>query len=368
MESDLLVWLKEATRQKATDLILTAGLPPVLKADKKIIQLSEKILDEKELREIVYSFLSEEQQKAFEFRKELDISLALPQIGRFRINVFKHRKGVGAVFRTLPVYSPRIEDLGLPKTILQLLEKEKGLIIVAGPTGSGKSTSLAAMVDYINRNRFCHIVTIEDPVEFVHHSIKGVVHQREVGWDTKDFAQALRAALRQSPDVIMVGEIRDRETARAVLSAAESAHLVLTSVHGSSAQEIVGRLVNLFPEGEKEEARNRLASALLASLSQKLLPKQGGGLVLAYELMLGSPSVKQIIREGKPHMLKSVIMTSSEQGMIPLEKTLAMLYQRRLISYEVGLESADDPKEFSKLCSTARSGLLERNSPPSFGF
>lgn len=347
--------LSMAVERRASDLVITVGLPPMLKVDGEFHPTEYEPLTPEGTRQLMYALMDERQQRIFEEEKELDFSFSLPGRGRYRVNVFLQRGSVAGVLRVVPATIKGFEELGLPRTVAEVALSPRGLVLVTGPTGSGKSTTLAAMVDYINKRRRAHIVTVEDPIEFVHTHKEGIVHQREIGGDTKDFARALRSALRQAPDVILVGEMRDLETVRAAVTAAETGHLVMATLHTNSAPEAVDRIVDVFPEGEKELVRIQLAGILVAVLTQQLLPKAfGGGRVLAYELMIGTPAVRALVREGKTAQLRSAIQTGGQYGMVTMDATLAELYRKGLIAYEVGLSRAVDPKEFARLAGGER--------------
>ena len=329
---DVVDLLALAVERGASDLVITVGLPPMLKIDGEFHPTEYEPLTPQETRRLMYALMDEKQQRIFEEEKELDFSFSLPGKGRYRVNVFLQRGSVGGVLRVEIAMSPR------------------GLVLVTGPTGSGKSTTLASMIDYINERKACHIVTIEDPIEFFHKHKRAIVNQREIGSDTKSFHKALRSVLRQAPDVILVGEMRDYETIAAAITAAETGHLVMGTLHTNSAPETIDRIVDVFPENQQEQVRVQLSNNLVAVLTQQLLPKAfGGGRVLAYELMIATPAVRALIREGKTHQLRSVIQTGGQYGMITMDACLADLYRRKLITYEMGLARAVDPKEFMRL-------------------
>lgn len=352
---DIVDLLSMAAERNASDLVITVGVPPMIKVDGEFHPTEYEPLTPQETRRLMYALMDEKQQRIFEEEKELDFSFSLPEKGRYRVNVFLQRGSVGGVLRVVPAAIKGFEELGLPRTIADIALSPRGLVLVTGPTGSGKSTTLAAMVDYINERRRVHIVTIEDPIEFFHKHKNSIVNQREIGQDTRDFARALRSVLRQAPDVILVGEMRDLETIRAAITATETGHLVMGTLHTNSAPEAVDRIVDVFPESEKELVRIQLSNILVAVLTQQLLPKAfGGGLVLAYELMIGTPAVRALIREGKTAQLRSVIQTGGQYGMVTMDTTLADLYQKKLIAYEVGLSKAVDPKEFARLAGAER--------------
>ncbi len=347
---DILELLKLASERGASDLVITVGLPPMLKVDGQFRPTEHDPLTPKETRSLLYALMDEKQQRVFEEEKELDFSFSLPGTGRYRVNVFLQRGSVAGVMRVVPQVTKSFEELGLPKAIAEIAMSPRGLFLVTGPTGSGKSTTLASVVDYINERRACHIVTIEDPIEFFHRHKRAIINQREIGSDTHSFHKALRSVLRQAPDVILVGEMRDYETIAAALTAAETGHLVMGTLHTNSAPETVDRIVDVFPENQQEQVRVQLSHTLVAVLTQQLLPKAyGGGRVLAYELMIATPAVRALIREGKSHQLRSVIQTGGQYGMITMDACLADLYRRKLITYETGLSRAVDPKEFDRL-------------------
>ena len=361
---DIVDLLSLAVDRGASDLVLTVGLPPMVKLDGEFHPTEYDPLTPQETRRLSYALMDERQQRIFEEQKELDFSFSLPNKGRFRVNVFLQRGSVGAVLRVVPSLTKSFEELGLPKNIAEIAMSPRGLVLVTGPTGSGKSTTLAAMVDYINERRRCHIVTIEDPIEFFHRHKTAIVNQREIGVDTHSFAHALRSVLRQAPDVILVGEMRDYETIAAAITAAETGHLVMGTLHTNSAPETIDRIVDVFPENQQEQVRVQLANNLVAVLTQQLLPRAfGGGRVLAYELMVATPAVRALVREGKSHQLVSVIQTGGQYNMITMDACLADLYKRKLITYDVGLSRAVDAKEFIRLAGAAPSSTSTRPSP-----
>ena len=355
-ELNIVDLLRLAQARGASDLVLTVGVPPMLKINGEFVPTEYRKLTPQDTHRLMYALMDEKQQRVFEEERELDFSFSLPGEGRFRINVFHQRSSVGGVVRIVPALDKTFEELGLPKIIAELALKPRGLFLVTGPTGAGKSTTLAAMIDYINQNRRCHIVTIEDPIEFFHSHKKAIVNQREVGTDTPSFARALRSVLRQAPDVIMIGEMRDLETMQMAITAAETGHLVLATLHTNSAPETVDRIVDAFPPSQQEQVRVQLSNNLVGVLTQQLLPRiDGKGRVLAYELMVATSAVRALIREGKSHQLTSVIQTGGQHGMITMDAHLAELYKKRLISYETALSRAVDPKEFVRLAGISPS-------------
>lgn len=351
----------------ASDLVLTVGLPPMTKIDGEFLPTEYDSLTPQDTRRLLYTLMDDRQQRVFEEDKELDFSFSLPGKGRFRVNVFLQRGSVGGVLRTIPTLIKSFEDLGLPRQMAEMALSPRGLVLVTGPTGSGKSTTLAAMIDYVNENRRGHIVTIEDPIEFFHRHKRSIVNQREIGSDTFGFARALRAVLRQAPDVILVGEMRDFETISAAITAAETGHLVMGTLHTNSAPESIDRIVDVFPEAQQEQVRVQLANNLVGIMTQQLLPKAfGGGRAMAYELMLGTPPVRALIREGKSHQLVSVIQTGGNQGMITMDASLARLFKQKQITYEMGVSRANDAKEFMRLAGQDGSAgsSFNRTAPP----
>ena len=317
--------LQSAVGRSASDLHLTVGSPPALRIHGEILRMDMDPLQDEDLRHLIHDMLNEEQSSRFQEFHDLDFSLELKSIGRFRVNVFVNRDGPGAVFRSIPTRVPTFEELGLPDIMMHLSRRERGLILVTGPTGSGKSTTLAAMVDLINRERKGHILTLEDPIEFVHPHKSCIVNQREVGPHTRSFATALRAALREDPDVILVGEMRDFETIQLAVSAAETGHLVFGTLHTASAPQTVDRIIDVFPPHQQSQIRVQLSESLQAVIAQMLLPRIGGGRVAALEILTANPAVRNLIREGKTFQLPSIIQTSQKDGMQTAEQSLKEL-------------------------------------------
>lgn len=347
---DIVDLLTLAFERSASDLVITVGLPPMVKLDGEFQPTEYDTLSPQDTRRLLYALMDERQQRIFEEEKELDFSFSLPGKGRFRVNVFMQRGSVGGVLRVVPSLVKSFEELGLPKQMADIAMAPRGLVLVTGPTGSGKSTTLAAMIDYVNERRRAHIVTIEDPIEFFHRHKMSIINQREIGSDTYGFSKALRSVLRQAPDVILVGEMRDYETISAAITAAETGHLVMGTLHTNSAPESIDRIVDVFPEAQQEQVRVQLANNLVAIMTQQLLPKAfGGGRVMAYELMVATSAVRALVREGKSHQLISVIQTGGQYGMLTMDASLAKLYKQKLISYEMGISRASDPKEFARL-------------------
>lgn len=338
----------------ASDLHLSAGLPPIIRVHGELLKTELPMLTEGDVQQLIFSMLTNEQRREVEQNLELDCSLGIHGLGRFRVNIYKEKGNYAAAMRTIATETPTIEQLGLPSVVKETADKHRGLILVVGPTGSGKSTTLASMVDYINKNKSVHILTIEDPVEFVHTSKKSIVHQRELGADTKSFANALRAALREDPDVILVGELRDLETIQLAITAAETGHLVLGTLHTSSASQTIDRIIDVFPAGQQQQIRTQLSVSLVAVFAQTLLPKMDAsgnrnGRVLAQEIMTVTPAISNLIREGKGAQIYSAIQTGTQHGMVTLESALKNLYDRRLISYEDALAVSSRPDDLVKL-------------------
>ncbi|HEY8909721.1 MAG TPA: type IV pilus twitching motility protein PilT [Desulfosporosinus sp.] len=325
--------------QMASDIHLTVESPPVLRIDGSLVQLKMEKLIKADLETFAHSLMNEQQAKRFAEFGELDISYSLPGVGRYRVNAFRQRGSIGVVIRLIPFIIPSPESLGLPPVSIELAKLNKGLVLVTGPTGSGKSTTLASLVDYINRTRACHIVTIEDPIEYLHRHKLSLVNQREVGNDTQSFTNALRAVLRQDPDVILVGEMRDLETIATAVTAAETGHLVFSTLHTNDATQSVDRMIDVFPPYQQQQIRVQLAAVLQGIMSQQLFPRADRkGRVAAIEVMLATPAVRNLIREGKTHQLPTVIQTNAKLGMQTMDKAIMDLVQKGLITYEVAQE------------------------------
>lgn len=323
---------KIMVEQGASDLHLTSGAAPYLRLHGHMVPMNYRELSNQDVQGLVFEILSEKQKKSFVEKWELDIAYTVPGVGRFRCNVFMQRKGLGAVFRIIPEKIKTPADLNLPPSILDLIDCDKGLILVTGPTGSGKSTTLAALINHINMNQDCHILTVEDPIEFVHPNIKSVVNQREVGTHTKSFANALKAALREDPDIMLVGELRDLETISLALTAAETGHLVFATLHTNSAAKTIDRIVDVFPEGQQQQIRTMLAESLRGVVAQALFPRvDGKGRVAAYEIMRCTKAISNLIRENKIHQIASQIQTGHKYGMVLFEKYVEDLVKKGLV-------------------------------------
>ena len=344
---DITELLAFSAKQGASDLHLSAGLPPMIRVDGDVRRINLPPLEHREVHGLIYEIMNDKQRKDFEEFLETDFSFEVPGVARFRVNAFNQNRGAGAVFRTIPSKVLSMEDLGMGQTFKDISMVPRGLVLVTGPTGSGKSTTLAAMVDYINDNRYDHILTIEDPIEFVHESKKCLVNQREVHRDTLSFDNALRSALREDPDIILVGEMRVLETIRLAMSAAETGRLVFGTLHTSSASKTVDRIIDVFPAAEKDMIRTMLSESLRAVISQTLLKKNGGGRVAAHEIMVGTPAIRNLIREGKVAQMYSAIQTGAKQGMQTLDQCLMDLYTKKVITRDVAQDKAKMPESFN---------------------
>jgi len=319
---DISELLAFSVKNQASDLHLSAGEPPMIRVDGDIRRINVPALEHKTVHSLIYDIMNDKQRKEFEEFYENDFSFEIPGLARFRVNAFNHHRGAGAVFRTIPTKILTLEELGCPPIFHDILDAHRGLILVTGPTGSGKSTTLAAMIDYLNANTLGHILTIEDPIEFVHDSKKCLINQREVHRDTLGFSEALRSALREDPDIILVGEMRDPETISLALTAAETGHLVFGTLHTSSAAKTIDRIVDVFPASEKEMTRSMLSESLQAVISQVLIKKNGGGRAAAHEIMLGTPAIRNLIRENKVPQMYSAIQTGQQMGMQTMDQAL----------------------------------------------
>ncbi len=343
---DITELLAFSAKQGASDLHLSAGLPPMIRVDGDVRRINLPALEHQEVHSLIYEIMNDKQRKDFEEFLETDFSFEVPGVARFRVNAFNQNRGAGAVFRTIPSKVLTMEDLDMGQVFKDISMVPRGLVLVTGPTGSGKSTTLAAMVDFINDNRYDHILTIEDPIEFVHESKKCLVNQREVHRDTHGFNEALRSALREDPDIILVGELRDLETIRLALTAAETGHLVFGTLHTTSAAKTIDRVIDVFPAEEKDMVRSMLSESLQAVVSQTLLKRANGGRVAAHEIMIGTPAIRNLIREDKVAQMYSAIQTGSALGMITLDQCLQDLVQRRTVTREVAREKAKIPDNF----------------------
>lgn len=338
--------LKFAFKSGASDLHLTAGMPPMIRVDGDMRRIDLPMMDHKTVHALIYDIMTDKQRKNYEEFLETDFSFEVPDLARFRVNVFNQNRGAAAVFRLIPEEVLPMEKLGMGKIFEHISSFPRGLVVVTGPTGSGKSTTLAAMINFINNTRYEHILTIEDPIEFVHQSKKCLVNQREVHRDTLGFSEALRSALREDPDIILVGELRDLETIRLALTAAETGHLVFATLHTTSAAKTIDRIVDVFPAAEKAMVRSMLSESLQAVISQALLKKVGGGRIAAHEIMLGTPAIRNLIREDKVAQMYSAMQTGSNVGMRTLDQHLQQLVQSGLVSKEDARVKAKTPESF----------------------
>ena len=349
--------LEKLVKDGGSDLHISSNLPPAIRIDGKLKRMDYPPFSPDDVENLLFPMLSNEQRRRLEQEWELDFSYGIEGLSRFRVNFYKDKGNYAAAFRTITSKVPTFDQLGLPEIVRTTAEKPRGLILVTGPTGSGKSTTLAAMVDYINSTRPEHILTIEDPIEFVHSSKTSIVHQRELGMDTRSFANALKSALREDPDIILVGEMRDHETIALALTAAETGHLVFGTLHTSSASQTVDRIIDVFPEGQQQQIRVQLANSLQAVFSQTLLPKlqpdgTKKGRVMAQEIMLVTPAISNLIREAKAAQIYSTIQMNQGMGMQTLEMALADLYKKKLISLEDALSKTSRPEELKRMINS----------------
>ncbi|MER3500091.1 MAG: type IV pili twitching motility protein PilT [Candidatus Fervidibacterota bacterium] len=353
--------LKEVVRRNASDLHLCVGVPPVLRIDGQLYRMNFQPATPKQTQRLIYEILTDEQIQRFENNLELDFSYSLQDTARFRVNVYKERGCIAAAFRLIPRRIPTIRELELPTILEEIVMRPRGLVLVTGPTGHGKSTTLAAMINHLNNTKSLHIITIEDPIEYLHPHRKCIINQRELGEDTKSFPNALRAALREDPDVILVGEMRDPETIAIAITAAETGHLVLSTLHTNSAAETIDRIIDVFPPNQQPQIRVQLSMNLVAVISQQLLPRApgaprnpfGGGRIAAVEIMIANPAIRNLIREGKTYQIPSIIQTSAAEGMQTMDQALRDLYVRGLITYEDAIARAHNPEELKKLIAGA---------------
>lgn len=345
--------LIECVERKGSDLHITANLPPTARIDGELVCFSYQPLESRQTQRLVYDILSDSNVQKFEETRELDFSHSIKGVGRFRVNVYMQRDSIAAAFRAIPTEIPSFETLRLPPIIREMAKRSSGLILVTGPTGSGKSTTIASMIDDINNSRRCHIMTIEDPIEYLHQHKVAMVNQREVHHDTMNFNNALRAVLREDPDVILVGEMRDLETITAALTLAETGHLVFGTLHTRNAPQTIDRVVDVFPPDQQEQIRVLLGNVLEGVVAQQLLPKLGGGRIAAIEVMLATPAIRNLIREGKTHQMYSVLETSSQQGMQTMDRSLQELYKNGYVSFDEALMRAIDQESFARLSKAA---------------
>lgn len=342
--------LEECVRRNASDLHIQYGLPPILRVDGALTPIAgHNALNEETIRNLVFATLDEEQQKILMKDKEFDYSFAFGDIARFRVNAFHERGKLAAAFRLIPNQIKNINDLGMPAVVETFAEFPRGLVLVTGPTGSGKSTTLAALVDKINREKSVHIITIEDPIEFTHRSQRAVIAQREVHYDTFSFGAALRSVLREDPDVVLIGEMRDLETIQAAITIAETGHLVFATLHTNSAAQSIDRMIDVFPSHQQPQVRSQLSNMLMAVCAQRLVPAIGGGRVVAAEIMVANSAIRSLIRDGKTHQIDNAIQTGADQGMQTMDRTLAKLVQTGVVTYDSAREFAVDINELNRL-------------------
>ena len=343
---DIAELLTFSVKNGASDLHLSAGLPPMIRVDGDMRKVNVPALDHKTVHGLVYDIMNDKQRKDYEEFLETDFSFEIPDLARFRVNAFNHNRGAGAVFRTIPSDILSLEDLGTPQIFKDISDTPRGLVLVTGPTGSGKSTTLAAMIDYINSLQYAHILTIEDPIEFVHQSKKCLLNQREVHRDTLGFNEALRSALREDPDIILVGEMRDLETIRLALTAAETGHLVFGTLHTTSAAKTIDRVIDVFPAAEKTMVRSMLSESLRAVIAQTLMKKVGGGRIAAWEIMIGTPAIRNLIREDKVAQMYSAIQTGNAMGMTTLDQYLQDILSKGLVTKQDARAKAVNKETF----------------------
>jgi twitching motility protein PilT len=355
--------LRFTVQNEGSDLLIKADSPPLVRIHGDLRQMKMEPFTNEDSREIIYSILTDAQKKRFEEDLELDLSYEIPGLSRFRVNVMQQREAVGTVIRAIPMKISTLEELNVPPVVLSFCQRPRGLVLVTGPTGSGKSTTLAAMINYINENYAHHIMTVEDPVEFIHPDKKSIINQRELLTDTLSFANALKYVLRQDPDVILVGEMRDLETIHLAITAAETGHLVFATLHTTDAVQTVDRIIDVFPTYQQQQVRMQLSVNLIGVISQTLLKKaEGKGRQAAFEIMVAVPSIRNLIREAKTHQIGSLIQTGQKVGMQSLDHHLAELVRKRLITYEDALAKASDVKEFNTLVGDANPNLPQTDS------
>lgn len=340
--------LREGVARGSSDIHLTAGLPPMVRLDGSLARLNYEPLTPGQIQRMIYDILTKEQIQWYEKSRELDLSYSLSNVARFRVNVYRQRGSLGAAFRTVPSELPSFDQLRLPTVCREVAGRNSGLILVTGPTGSGKSTTIAAMIDHINANRPVHIMTIEDPIEYLHRHKKAMVNQRELNSDTDSFENALRAVLREDPDIILVGEMRDLETISAALTLAETGHLVFGTLHTRNAAQTVDRVVDVFPPHQQPQVRVQLANILEAVISQLLLPLKGGGRMGVFEVMVATSAIRNLIREGKSHQIMQAMETGSGHGMLPMDKALVEVYRSGMVSLDEARMRAIDPENFDR--------------------
>lgn len=341
-------------QRNASDLHITPGSPPMLRIDGQVIPTELEVLTPESGQGLIYSVLTDEQKEKFERENELDIAFGLKDVGRVRMNVFRQRGTVAAALRSIPTRIPTFEELGLPQIVNQIVRLPKGLVLVTGPTGSGKSTTQASMIDFINSTRKAHIITVEDPIEFLHKDKSSIVHQREIGDDTKTFTEALRRVLRQDPNVVLIGEMRDYETTQAALNIGETGHLVFGTLHTTDSIQTINRIIDIFPSHQQNQVRAQLSFVLQAVISQQLLPRvDGAGRALANEVLIPTAGIRNLIREEKIEQIYSLMQTGTEFGMQTMNKALFELYIKQQVSYQEVMNRSSDPKELQNMVKGA---------------
>lgn len=341
--------LEMMVKKNASDLHLTVGSPPRLRIDGKLLKTEFDLLTAEETRRLAYSIMSEKQRQSFEEKSELDLSFGIEQLSRFRCNVFMQRGNVAVALRQIPFKIPSFEELGIPKAVVELANLPRGLVLVTGPTGSGKSTTLAALINKINQERHCHILTVEDPIEYLHRHISSLINQREVYADTLSFASALKYALREDPDVVLIGEMRDLETMEASLNISETGHLAFATLHTNSCAESINRIIDVFPTNQQEQVRVTVSFVLHAVISQQLIPRMGGGRVLALEIMICTPAIRALIRDDKIHQIYSLMQAGQKYGMTTMNQSLAELYLKHKITLGDAMGRSSNPQELNEL-------------------
>ncbi len=361
--------LKQAKQMGASDLHITVGTPPKVRINGKLTTLDFPRMMPPDTMAAVMEVMNDHQREVFEEKGEIDMSYAVPEMGRFRVNAFKQRGTAAMAIRLVGTTVPDAASLGIPDSVVDLYSKKRGLILVTGPTGSGKSTTLAALIDQVNQHRECHVITLEDPIEFLHRHNKSMVNQREVGLDTSSYTDALRAALREDPDVILVGEMRDFETMSVAITAAETGHLILSTLHTSSAADTVDRVIDVFPPHQQQQVRIQFSNVLTAVVCQQLIPKaDGSGRVAAFEVLLANPAVRNLIREGKSHQLLSVIQTNRKDGMISMDESIMQLYEAGKISKEMAIQFAAEQDRMEARLNGTSMPNTQNAAPAGSGF
>jgi twitching motility protein PilT len=353
--------LEQMARRNASDLHLTVGSPPQLRIDGKLVKMETDVLTPEDTKKLAYSIMNEKQKQKFEERSELDLSFGIENLSRFRCNVFMQRGNVAVALRQIPFRIPGFEELGIPKVVSELAELPRGLVLVTGPTGSGKSTTLATMINKINQERHCHILTVEDPIEYLHRHISSLINQREVYSDTQSFANALKYALREDPDVVLVGEMRDLETMEATLNISETGHLAFATLHTNSCAESINRIIDVFPTNQQEQVRVTVSFVLQAVVSQQLIPKIGGGRVLALEIMICTPAIRALIRDDKIHQVYSLMQAGQKYGMRTMNQSLAELYLKHKITLGDAMGRSSNMQELNELLSRKSESSYQRS-------